>query len=139
MENKNTNALIEEIAEIVRRVGKRTEIEDEIIENVSFSNTVTELINQPGPVRDTAVKAITNYIKTLEIESDSDTAEEILDAIEKELKPKGVILIMKARHLCKEMRGVKKNNGEMTTLDARGIFKKNYEKRKEFMDMLFLK
>ena len=64
---------------------------------------------------------------------------EILDAIEKELKPKGVILIMKARHLCKEMRGVKKNNGEMTTLDARGIFKKNYEKRKEFMDMLFLK
>ena len=60
---------------------------------------------------------------------------EILDAIEKELKPKGAILIMKARHLCKEMRRVKKSNGEMTTMDARGIFKEDHEKRKEFMDM----
>lgn len=63
---------------------------------------------------------------------------EILDAIEKELKPRGVILIMKARHLCKEMRGVKKNNGEMTTMDARGIFKESHEKRKEFMAILAL-
>ncbi|MFZ2188412.1 MAG: GTP cyclohydrolase I FolE [Candidatus Moraniibacteriota bacterium] len=64
---------------------------------------------------------------------------EILDTIEKELKPKGTILIMKARHLCKEMRGVKKNNGEMTTMDARGIFKESHEKRKEFMDIALVK
>ena len=39
---------------------------------------------------------------------------EIVDYIEKEIKPNGIILIMKARHLCKEMRGVKKINSEMT-------------------------
>jgi len=62
---------------------------------------------------------------------------EIIDAIEKKLKPKGIIIIMKARHLCKEMRGVKKNNGEMMTMEARGVFKDN-KKRKEFIDMLTL-
>lgn len=64
---------------------------------------------------------------------------EILDTIEKELNPSGTILIMKARHLCKEMRGVKKSNGEMKTIDTRGVFKESYEKRKEFMDLVFIK
>ena len=62
---------------------------------------------------------------------------EIIDAIEKKLKPKGIILIMKARHLCKEMRGVKKNNGEMMTMEARGVFKNN-NKKQEFINMLTL-
>ena len=57
--------------------------------------------------------------------------------IEKDLNPEGIILIMKARHLCKEMRGVKKNNGEMITVETRGVFKENDKKRKEFMDIIF--
>lgn len=48
---------------------------------------------------------------------------EILDEIESQTKPLGIALILKGRHLCKEMRGVKKIGGEMTTSDLRGVFR----------------
>jgi GTP cyclohydrolase I len=58
---------------------------------------------------------------------------EIVDYIEKELQPKGIALVMKGRHLCKEMRGVKKIEGKMTTTVLRGCFKDEPETRAEFM------
>lgn len=57
---------------------------------------------------------------------------EILDAIEKEVEPKGLALVMKGEHLCKTMRGVKKK-GEMITSDLRGSFKNEHDCRAEFM------
>jgi len=57
---------------------------------------------------------------------------EILDAIEKEVDPKGLALVMKGEHLCKTMRGVKKK-GEMITSDLRGSFKNEHDCRAEFM------
>ena len=39
--------------------------------------------------------------------------------------PKGIILIMEGRHLCKEMRGVKKFNSPFEVIDARGFFDAN--------------
>jgi len=41
------------------------------------------------------------------------------------LKPKGLILIMKGRHLCKEMRGVKKYNSPFEVIAVRGCFADN--------------
>jgi GTP cyclohydrolase I len=61
---------------------------------------------------------------------------EILDELEQALRPKAIGLVLKARHLCKEMRGVKKINGEMTTSDLRGLFKKEPETRAEFMSFV---
>lgn len=61
---------------------------------------------------------------------------EIVDEIEKELKPKGIALVLKGRHLCKEMRGVKKVNGQMTTSDLRGVFRTKSEVRAEFMNLI---
>jgi GTP cyclohydrolase I len=58
---------------------------------------------------------------------------EIVDELEKELAPQGIALVLKGRHLCKEMRGVKKVNGEMITADLRGSFKDNIPTRQEFM------
>jgi len=46
--------------------------------------------------------------------------------------------LQKARHLCKEMRGVKKIDGEMTTSDVRGAFRKNALTRNEFMSLIGL-
>ena len=57
---------------------------------------------------------------------------EILDDIEKAVKPKGCALIMKGEHLCKTMRGVKKK-GQMITSDLRGVFRKKQEVRQEFL------
>lgn len=61
---------------------------------------------------------------------------EIVDEIERLLKPKGIALIMKARHLCKEMRGVKKYNSEMTTSEMRGVFNKHSKTRQEFLSLV---
>ena len=61
---------------------------------------------------------------------------EIVDYIESELQPLGIALVMKGRHLCKEMRGVKKIGGEMTTSDLRGVFKTKPEARAEFLSLI---
>jgi len=58
----------------------------------------------------------------------------IADFIEEKLKPKGVGVIIKARHLCREMRGVQ-GHGEMITSCLKGIFLHNPEVREEFMKL----
>jgi GTP cyclohydrolase I len=61
---------------------------------------------------------------------------EVVDEIEKQLQPKGIALVMKGRHLCKEMRGVRKVGGEMITSDIRGCFRTEPEARAEFMQFI---
>jgi len=61
---------------------------------------------------------------------------EILDELEKQLEPQAIGLILRARHLCKEMRGVKKINGEMITSDLRGKFRTEPETRAEFISFV---
>lgn len=52
---------------------------------------------------------------------------EVVDEIEREIRPKGCILVMSARHLCKEMRGVQKTNSPFETIEARGVLLANEE------------
>jgi GTP cyclohydrolase I len=61
---------------------------------------------------------------------------DVSDELEKILQPKGLALVIKARHLCKEMRGALKNSGEMITSDLRGAFRKNEPTRMEFMNYI---
>jgi hypothetical protein len=107
------NDVIDQIAEIVRRVGKRDEIEDEIAENVHFSELVTELIKQDGPVRDMAVKAVTTHLKDISIDSDSETANEILEAIDfKKLVPE-ILITDKAKKVISEVIENSIENGDI--------------------------
>jgi len=57
--------------------------------------------------------------------------EEIVQYIKEKVNPKGIALVLKGRHLCKEMRGVKKVHGEMTTSVLKDVFRKP-EVRSEF-------
>jgi len=50
---------------------------------------------------------------------------EIVKYITDVIKPKGCILVLNARHLCKEMRGVKKHNSPFETINVTGLFLKN--------------
>lgn len=59
---------------------------------------------------------------------------QIADAINRNLKPVGVIVVVQARHLCMEMRGVK-NAPDIVTSEIRGQFER-YESRNEFLSML---
>lgn len=58
---------------------------------------------------------------------------EIVDMLSEAVVPIGIGLVMKARHLCEEMRGVKKHDCLTTTSCLRGVFKNNIGTRSEFM------
>lgn len=52
------------------------------------------------------------------------------------LKPKGVAVRLEARHMCMEMRGVKKPGSNTITSDLRGVFKTDSSARNEFIQLI---
>ena len=52
------------------------------------------------------------------------------------LKPKGVGVILEARHLCMEMRGAESQHSPTTTSCMLGIFQSDARTRKEFLDLV---
>ena len=62
--------------------------------------------------------------------------EQISDCLEKNLKPKGVAVVIEASHLCMQMRGVEKQNSLTTTSAFSGIFLKEEKTRLEFMNLI---
>ena len=61
---------------------------------------------------------------------------QIADVLMDCLKPKGVAVIVEARHLCMMMRGVQKQNTVVSTSALRGLFKDNLPTREEFMQLI---
>ena len=62
---------------------------------------------------------------------------EVADVIMKKLKPKGVMVVIEAEHLCMVMRGVKKPGALTVTSVVRGIFRKNEKTRQEGLSLIF--
>lgn len=60
---------------------------------------------------------------------------QIVDAIDEHLKPKGVACIIEAKHFCMCSRGVEKQNSSMVTSALRGVFHEP-EARQEFMGLI---
>ena len=61
---------------------------------------------------------------------------EIRDCIQDTLEPLGVAVVMEARHLCMQMRGVQKQNSVTTTSAFTGIFLKDNKTREEFIKLI---
>lgn len=61
---------------------------------------------------------------------------EIRDSIQETLKPKGVAVVMEARHLCMQMRGVEKQSSITTTSAFSGAFLESEKTRLEFMNLI---
>lgn len=61
---------------------------------------------------------------------------ELADAIYKALDCQGVMVIIKAKHLCMTMRGAKKENTQIVTTAYRGILEKDTAKRVEILTLL---
>ncbi len=61
---------------------------------------------------------------------------EIADVIMKKLKPKGVMVVIAAEHLCLSMRGAKKPGAVTTTSVVRGIFRSNQKTRQEALSLI---
>ena len=56
------------------------------------------------------------------------------DALDDMYRPKGFAIMMKGKHLCKSMRGARKE-GEMTVIHCTGVFKSDKELQKQFVEM----
>jgi GTP cyclohydrolase IA len=61
---------------------------------------------------------------------------EIAHALEEAIRPKGIAVVMQARHLCMMMRGVEKQNSQMVTSAVLGAFRDRDRTRDEFMALL---
>ena len=62
--------------------------------------------------------------------------EQIADAINDAIDPKGVAVVINARHMCMEMRGVQKICSTTVTSALRGVFKDDKKIKDEFMSIL---
>jgi GTP cyclohydrolase I len=62
--------------------------------------------------------------------------EQIADAIEETIHPKGVAVVLHARHMCMEMRGVEKINSTTVSSALRGLFKSDQRTRNEFYNLI---
>ena len=61
--------------------------------------------------------------------------EQIMQCINDTLKPQGVMVVIEAKHMCMQMRGVEKQNSITTTSAYSGVFESS-KTRNEFMNLL---
>lgn len=61
--------------------------------------------------------------------------QQIKDCIQDTLKPMGVMVVVEAKHMCMQMRGVEKQNAITTTSDFTGAFNQA-KTREEFMNLI---
>jgi GTP cyclohydrolase I len=62
--------------------------------------------------------------------------EEIAEAVMRESLAEGVGVVIRAKHLCMMMRGVEKQNSEMTTSAVLGTFRSDERVRQEFLSLI---
>jgi GTP cyclohydrolase I len=61
---------------------------------------------------------------------------QIADALADVLKPRGVLVVIEAEHLCMAMRGIRKPGASTVTSAVRGIFRENPATRSEAMSLV---
>jgi GTP cyclohydrolase I len=74
------------------------------------------------------------YARRLQIQER--LTEEIANAIMSEVDAEGVGVVIRAKHLCMMMRGVEKQNSEMTTSAVLGSFRRDEKVRQEFLSLI---
>lgn len=61
---------------------------------------------------------------------------QVAEAIQEKISPEGVGVIIEARHLCMQMRGVEKQHGQAVTSAMLGGFRHNKQTRDEFLALI---
>ena len=79
-------------------------------------------------------RVVDAYAKRLQVQERLTT--DIASVIMKKLRPKGVLVVIEAEHLCMSMRGVKKPGVMTITSAVRGIFRKNEKTRAEALTLI---
>ncbi len=96
-----------------------------------------------GYIPDGKVVGLSKLARTVEVfarraQIQEQLTGQIADAIMDTLKPKGVLVMVEAEHMCMTMRGIKKPGSKTVTISTRGCAEKDPEMKKEFMDFVRL-
>ena len=79
-------------------------------------------------------RLVNMYARRLQIQER--LTSQIAKAIQEQLSPEGVGVIIEARHLCMVMRGVEKQNSAAMTSAMLGAFRENKQPRDEFLSLI---
>ena len=80
------------------------------------------------------VRVVDAFARRLQVQERLTT--DIAELIMRKLKPKGVLVVIEAEHLCMSMRGVRKPGVMTITSAVRGIFRKNEKTRSEALALI---
>jgi GTP cyclohydrolase I len=61
---------------------------------------------------------------------------QIADTLNQKISPRGVAVVIEAKHLCMIMRGVEKQNSVAVTSSMLGVFKDDQNTRNEFLNLI---
>lgn len=92
-------------------------------------------------IPDGEVVGLSKIARTLEVyakrfQLQEQLTAQVADIFMKELKPKGVMVLVEAEHLCMTMRGIKKPGTKTVTVVTRGVFDENEKLQNSFYRML---
>ena len=79
-------------------------------------------------------RLVNMYARRLQIQERMTS--QIAEAISEKISPEGVGVIIEARHLCMQMRGVEKQHGQAVTSAMLGSFRHNKQTRYEFLSFV---
>ncbi len=79
-------------------------------------------------------RVVDSFSRRLQVQERLTT--QIADVIMERLKPKGVLVVIEAEHLCMSMRGVKKPGIITTTSAVKGIFRTSQKTRSEALSLI---
>jgi GTP cyclohydrolase I len=79
-------------------------------------------------------RLVEGYARRLQVQERMTT--QIADAIDDELSPRGVLVVVEAEHMCMSMRGVKKPGTSTVTSSVRGLFRTDPATRAEAMQFI---
>ncbi|MGP0029322.1 MAG: GTP cyclohydrolase I FolE [Acidimicrobiales bacterium] len=79
-------------------------------------------------------RLVDGYARRLQVQERM--TNEIADAVEEVLSPRGVLVVLEAEHLCMSMRGVKKPGTVTVTSSVRGLFRSDVATRAEAMQFI---
>jgi GTP cyclohydrolase IA len=79
-------------------------------------------------------RLVDGYARRLQVQERMTT--QIADSIAEVLRPRGVLVVIEAEHLCMSMRGVKKPGTVTVTSSVRGLFRSDVATRAEAMQFI---
>jgi GTP cyclohydrolase IA len=79
-------------------------------------------------------RMVEGFARRLQVQERMTT--QIVEAMEKELQPRGSIVVIEAEHFCMSMRGVKKEGMTTVTSAVRGVFREDARTRAEALQYI---